>query len=97
MTNLLAIEFLNEFSLTKHALDIKFCYACEQNYTQSLRYHTCFYMSGDNKNQFNDMAIQILLDKYSIILNEHELTKLNEWLFDSSRVEYQFFKDIINS
>ena len=94
MKNLLANEFLSEYSLTKHALDIKFCYACEQNYTQSLRYHTCYYMSGDNKDQFNDMAIQILLDRYSIILNETELSKLNEWLFDSSRVEYQFFSDI---
>ena len=84
MNNLNLNEFLNEYIKAKHSLDIQYCYACEYNYIHSFKYHTCFYMTGKNKDIFNDLAINIVLDKYHIILNETELTKLNEWIKDSS-------------
>jgi len=94
MSQNLAEEFLNEFFLTRHKLDIEFCYACQQNYVHSFKYHKCYYMTGDNKNLFNEMAINILLARYNLVLNESELNKLNNWLNDSSRAKSKFLKDV---
>ena len=84
MNNLNLNEFLIEFNKAKHLLDIKYCYACESNYVHSFKHHTCFYMTGKNKDSFNDLAIKIVLDKFKIILSETELTNINNWISESS-------------
>ncbi len=94
MSELLAEEFLYEYFLTKHTLDIESCYACMQNYYHSFKYHRCYYMTGDNKNQFNEMALYTLLARYNLVLKESELIKLNDWLNNSSRVCVKYLKDV---
>ena len=51
-------------------------------------------MTGDNKDLFNEMSINILIARYNLVLNETELNKLNNWLNDSSRAKSKFLKDV---
>ena len=94
MSELLADEFLNEYFLIKHKLDIESCYACLQNYFHSFKYHRCYFMTGDNKDQYNEIALYTLLARYNLVLKESELIKLNDWLNNSSRVCVKYLKDV---
>ena len=51
-------------------------------------------MTGDNKDQYNEIALYTLLARYNLVLNESELIKLNDWLNNSSRVCVKYLKDV---
>ena len=71
-------DFYNEYKKTKLSLYDQFCYACQENYVHSLKYHTCYYATGGTDDENIDLAIEIVLNRSNNNLKESDLIKLKE-------------------
>ena len=102
MNHLESEQFLKDYSLIKYSLDKKICYGCEEKYVHSLRYHTCYYDNFEQLVMNNDLAIEIVLNRYGINLNESDLKRLCDWIVETESLikntlfPIKMFKDIFN-
>jgi hypothetical protein len=75
-------NFYNEYKKTKLAIYNQFCYACQEKYVQSLKYHTCYYATGGTDDENIDLVLQIIINKYNLNINEQKLNQLKEWVIE---------------
>ena len=53
-------NFYNEYKKTKLDIYNQFCFACQEKYVQSLKYHTCYYATGGTDDENIDLVLQII-------------------------------------
>ena len=75
-------NFYNEYKKTKLAIYDQFCYACQEKYVQSLKYHTCYYATGGTNVENIALVLQIIINKNNLIINDQRLQQLKEWVIE---------------
>ena len=66
------VELLLElFYIELKSCEHQYCLACEYN-SPSQRYHTCFYLTGEDFFKFHEQALINLKSKYPLSPNEEE-------------------------
>ena len=54
-------NFYIEYKKTKLAIYNQFCYACQEKYVQSLKYHTCYYATGGTNDENIDLVLKMII------------------------------------
>ena len=75
-------NFYNEYKKTKLAIYDQFCYACQEKYVQSLKYHTCYYATGGTNDENIDLVLKIVINKNNLNINDERLQQLKEWVIE---------------
>ena len=71
-------NFYNEYKKTKLAIYDQFCYACQEKYVQSLKYHTCYYATGGTNDENIDLVLKIVINKNNLNISDQRLQQLKE-------------------
>jgi len=92
--------FFTQYNLMMFNLDKDYCLGCSENYTNSFKYHTCYYMTGDRKYQYRELAINLVLAPHKIVLNQVDMLVVFDWIskreIENTLTPIILFREILN-